>query len=63
MIEAVANEVLALKMPTSAEKLQELTNEIREKVGSLTSVEEILRESAEDIRSAESLLTQAKSAR
>lgn len=63
MIEAVANEVLALKMPTSAEKLQELTNEIREKVGTLTSVEEILSQSAKDIRGAESLLTRAKSAR
>lgn len=28
MIEAVANEVLALEMPTSTEKLQELTTEI-----------------------------------
>lgn len=63
MIEAVANEVLALEMPTSAEKLRELTNEIREKVGTLTSVEEILSQSAKDIRSAESLLTRAKSAR
>lgn len=63
MIEAVANEVLALEMPASAEKLQELTMEIRERVGALTSVDAILRQSAEDIRMAEALLRRAKEAR
>lgn len=63
MIEAVADEVLALKMPTSTQELRELTKEIREKVESLTSVEEILSQSAEDIRAAELLLRRAGSAR
>ncbi|CAL1568412.1 unnamed protein product [Knipowitschia caucasica] len=62
VIEAVANEVLALQMPASTEKLHELTQEIKEKVGSLTSVESILTQSALDISTAETLLKEAKEA-
>lgn len=63
VIEAIANDVLALEMPTSSEKLQELTKEIREKVTTLTSVETILNQSANDIQTAETLLKKAKEAR
>ncbi|XP_033845427.1 laminin subunit beta-1b [Periophthalmus magnuspinnatus] len=62
VIEAVATEVLALQMPASTEKLKELTEEIKEKVGSLTSVETILSQSALDIKIAETLLKEAKEA-
>uniref|UniRef100_A0A8C1HLC7 Laminin subunit beta-1 n=1 Tax=Cyprinus carpio carpio TaxID=630221 RepID=A0A8C1HLC7_CYPCA len=62
-IEAVANEVLQMQMPTTPAQLQNLTAEIRERVGSLTDVEDILNQSAADILRAESLLEQARKAR
>uniref|UniRef100_A0A672R1Z4 Laminin subunit beta-1 n=1 Tax=Sinocyclocheilus grahami TaxID=75366 RepID=A0A672R1Z4_SINGR len=62
-IEAVASEVLQMQMPTTPAQLQNLTAEIRERVGSLTDVEHILNQSAADILRAESLLEQARKAR
>uniref|UniRef100_A0A3P9IH38 Laminin, beta 1a n=1 Tax=Oryzias latipes TaxID=8090 RepID=A0A3P9IH38_ORYLA len=62
-IEHVANEVLALQMPTTPAQLQNLTEEIRLKVGELGNVESILEQSAENIQRAEALLEQARHAR
>lgn len=59
----MANEVLAMQMPTSASQLQNLTDEIRQKVGELGHVETILQQSAGDIYRAEELLEQAVAAR
>uniref|UniRef100_A0A665UJM1 Laminin, beta 1a n=1 Tax=Echeneis naucrates TaxID=173247 RepID=A0A665UJM1_ECHNA len=62
-IELVANEVLAMQMPTTPAQLQNLTEEIRQKVGELGQVEFILEQSTNDIHRAESLLDQARRAR
>lgn len=62
-IELVANEVLAMQMPTTPAQLQNLTNEIRQKVRELGGVETILQQSADDIQRAENLLEQARKAR
>ncbi|KAK7893120.1 hypothetical protein WMY93_022272 [Mugilogobius chulae] len=61
-IELVANEVLAMQMPTSPKQLQNLTDEIRQKVEELGSVGHILEQSSQDIQRAESLLEQARQA-
>ncbi|XP_041794363.1 laminin subunit beta-1a [Chelmon rostratus] len=61
-IELVANEVLAMQMPTTPAQLQNLTDEIRQKVGELGHVETILQQSADDIQRAENLLDQARRA-
>ncbi|XP_005377350.2 PREDICTED: laminin subunit beta-1 [Chinchilla lanigera] len=61
-IEAVANEVLKMEMPSTPEQLQNLTEDIREKVESLSQVEVILQQSASDIARAEMLLEEAKRA-
>lgn len=62
-IEAVANEVLQMQVPTTPAQLQNLTEEIRERVSSLSDVEDILNQSAADIMRAEALLEQARKAR
>lgn len=62
-IEAVANEVLQMQVPTTPAQLQNLTAEIRERVESLSDVEDILNQSAADILKAEALLEQARKAR
>ncbi|MFT7799211.1 laminin subunit beta-1 [Arapaima gigas] len=61
-IELVANEVLAMQMPTTPAQLQNLTEEIRDRVGSLSEVDVILNQSASDIWRAEKLLEEARKA-
>ncbi|KAL3044328.1 hypothetical protein OYC64_012757 [Pagothenia borchgrevinki] len=61
-IELVANEVLAMQMPTTPAQLQNLTDEIRQKVGELGTVENILEQSTADIQRAEDLLERARTA-
>ena len=55
--------MLAMQMPTTPAQLQNLTEEIRERVGDLGHVENILNQSAEDIQKAENLLEEARRAR
>lgn len=62
-VELVANEVLAMQMPTTAAQLQNLTEEIRQKVGELENVENILQQSGADIQRAENLLDEARRVR
>uniref|UniRef100_A0A8D0V8T2 Laminin subunit beta-1 n=1 Tax=Sus scrofa TaxID=9823 RepID=A0A8D0V8T2_PIG len=61
-IEAVANEVLKMEMPSTPQQLQNLTEDIRERVESLSQVEVILQQSAADIARAELLLEEAQRA-
>uniref|UniRef100_A0A3Q3AW65 Laminin, beta 1a n=1 Tax=Kryptolebias marmoratus TaxID=37003 RepID=A0A3Q3AW65_KRYMA len=58
-IELVANEVLAMQMPTSPAQLQNLTEEIRQRVGELGHIESILQQRTDDIRRVETLLDRA----
>ncbi|KAM3832403.1 laminin subunit beta-1 [Vipera latastei] len=61
-IEAVANEVLNLEMPSTPEQLQTLADSIRDRVESLSDVETVLQQSAGDIARAKALLDEAKKA-
>uniref|UniRef100_A0A1A8M3C1 Laminin, beta 1 n=3 Tax=Nothobranchius pienaari TaxID=704102 RepID=A0A1A8M3C1_9TELE len=61
-IELVANEVLAMELPTTPAQLQNITDEIRHKVGQLGHVETILQQSSDDIQKAEALLVHARQA-
>ncbi|XP_078112377.1 laminin subunit beta-1a [Sander vitreus] len=61
-IELVANEVLAMQMPSTPAQLQNLTEEIRQKLGELGHVENILQQSTADIQRAQNLLDQARTA-
>lgn len=62
-IERLANQVLAMQMPTTPAQLQNLTNEIRQKVAELGDVDTILQQSANDIQRAENLLEEARKVR
>lgn len=62
-VELVANEVLAMQMPTTPAQLQNLTDEIRQKVEELGDVGAILQQSTGDIQRAEKLLEHARRAR
>lgn len=59
----MANEVLNMEMPSTPQQLQALTEDIRERIESLSDVEVILQQSAGDIARAEMLLEEAKKAR
>lgn len=61
-IEAVANEVLNMEMPSTPEQLQTLADNIRDRVESLSDVETVLQQSAGDIARAKTLLDEAKKA-
>uniref|UniRef100_A0AAR2IYV5 Laminin, beta 1b n=1 Tax=Pygocentrus nattereri TaxID=42514 RepID=A0AAR2IYV5_PYGNA len=62
-IEALADEVLKLRMPVEAHKLKNITMEIRQHVANLTTVDNILAESADQAQVAERLLQQARAIR
>lgn len=62
-IEAVANRVLELSIPASPVQIRHLADEIKAKVRSLSNVDAILQQTKDDVRKAEKLLLDAKTAR
>lgn len=62
-IEEVADEVMKLSLPVSSGALKNMTSEIREHVARLTSVDDILTQTADEARTAERLLQQAQAAK
>lgn len=62
-IEEVADEVMKLSLPVSSGALKDLTTEIRDHVASLTQVDDILTQTAEHARTAETFLKQAQAAK
>uniref|UniRef100_A0AAY4DRM0 Laminin, beta 1b n=1 Tax=Denticeps clupeoides TaxID=299321 RepID=A0AAY4DRM0_9TELE len=61
-IDALANEVLKIRLPVSSSELKSLTSDIRESVSGLTRVEDVLSQSADHIARAQNLLRSAKEA-
>ncbi|XP_067854444.1 laminin subunit beta-2 isoform X2 [Heptranchias perlo] len=62
-IEMVASRVLELSIPASPQQIRYLAEEIKDKVNSLSNVDTILDQTADDVRKAEQLLQDARRAR
>uniref|UniRef100_UPI00398F4E43 laminin subunit beta-2 isoform X1 n=1 Tax=Pristiophorus japonicus TaxID=55135 RepID=UPI00398F4E43 len=62
-IEMVASRVLELSIPASPQQIRYLAEEIKDKVNSLSNVDTILDQTADDVRKAEQLLKDARRAR
>ncbi|XP_069795576.1 laminin subunit beta-2-like [Narcine bancroftii] len=62
-IEKVASQVLQISIPASPQQIRYLAEEIKDKVNSLSNVDDILDQTADDVRRAEQLLEDARRAR
>ncbi|XP_059799850.1 laminin subunit beta-2 [Hypanus sabinus] len=62
-IEKVASQVLQLSIPASPQQIRHLAEEIKDKVSSLSNVDDILDQTADDVRRASQLLQDARRAR